>query len=104
MESPYAQKGWLDRENYDFIKYDDLIKATKAYVIEMNATPNYDMWRKQRASQGYDQAPRTSFHIIQSLRTYMPEDVFYLEKLKKIINENKFLYKYDNTTFQKTKK
>ncbi len=104
MDSPYAQKGWLDRENYDFIKYPDLIKATEAYVSEMNSTPNYDMWRKQRVRQTYKQTPQASFHMIQSLRTYMPEDVYYLEKLKKVINENKFLYQYDKAVFQKSKK
>lgn len=103
MESPYGQKGWLDRENYDFVKYSDLIKATESYVREMNSTPNYDMWRKQRARQTYNQTPQASFHMIQALRAYMPEDVYYLEKLKKVINQNKFLYDYDDVIFQKSK-
>ncbi len=104
MQSPYAQKGWLDRETYDFIKYPDLIQATEAYVQEMNATPNYDIWRKQRAKLSYNQSSQSSYQIIQSLRTYMPEDVYYLEKLKETINKNKFIYQYDKTIFQKSKK
>ena len=103
MESPYGQKGWLDRENYDFVKYSDLIKATESYVREMNSTPNYDMWRKQRARQTYNQTPQASFHMIQALRAYMPEDVYYLEKLKKVINQNQILYDYDDVIFQKSK-
>lgn len=103
MESPYGQKGWLDRDNYNFIKYSNLIDATRAYTTEMNSTPNYDTWRKQRIQQTYKQKERASFHMIQALRAYMPEDVYYIEKLKKVINENKFLYNYDNSTFQKSK-
>ena len=52
----------------------------------------------------YDQLPRASFYMIQSLRSYMPEDVYYIEKLKKVLNGNKFLYDYDDVVFQKLKK
>lgn len=104
MDSPYGQKGWIDREHYDFIQHSDLIKATESYVREMNATPDYDLWRKQRMKLASTPNKNSSFQIIQSLRSYMPEDVYYLEKLKKLINENRFIYKYDNAIFQKSKK
>ena len=103
MESPYAQKGWLDRENYNFIPYADLIQATEAYVSEMNATPDYELWRNQRTKTTIKPTSKASFYMIQALRSYMPEDVYYLEKLKKIINNNKFLYNYDNVVFQSLK-
>ena len=104
MQSPYGQKGWLDRENYDFIKYPNLVEATQKYVIEMNSTPNYDNWRLQRANQNYQQKRQGSFQIIQSVRTYMPEDVNYLAKLTNLINGNKFIYNFDTALFKKDKK
>jgi uncharacterized FlgJ-related protein len=104
MDSPYGQKGWMDRENYDFIKYPNLIAATQKYVLEMNSTPNYDGWRNQRANQNYRQKKQGSFQIIQSVRTYMPEDVNYVTKLKNELNQNKFVYDFDTTLFQKSKK
>lgn len=104
MDSPFGQKGWLDRENYDFIKYPNLIEATQKYVLEMNSTPNYDLWRQQRVNQNYQQKKQGSFQIIQSVRTYMPEDVNYLTKLKNELNQNKFVYDFDQALFQKNKK
>lgn len=104
MDSPYGQKGWMDRENYDFIKYPNLIEATQKYVLEMNSTPNYDGWRNQRANQNYRQKKQGSFQIIQSVRTYMPEDVNYVSKLKNELNQNKFVYDFDTALFQKSKK
>lgn len=104
MDIPYGQKGWLDRENYDFVKYPDLIQATQSYANEMNATPNYDLWRKQRTNLTYNQTPHATFHMIQSLRTYMPENIRYVDDLKKLLNDNKFLYAYDQAIFQKFKK
>ena len=104
MQSPYGQKGWLDRENYDFIKYPNLIEATQKYVTEMNSTPNYDYWRLQRANQNYQQKKQGSFQIIQSVRTYMPEDVNYLSKLANLINNNKFIYDFDTALLKKDNK
>ena len=104
MDSPYGQKGWMDRENYDFIKYPNLIEATQKYVLEMNSTPNYDGWRNQRANQNYRQKKQGSFQIIQSVRTYMPENVNYVSKLKNELNQNKFVYDFDTALFQKSKK
>ena len=104
MDSPYGQKGWLDRENYDFIKYPNLIEATQKYVLEMNSTPNYDGWRNQRANQNYRQRKQGTYTTIQSLRTYMPEDVNYVSKLKNELNQNKFVYDFDQALFQKSKK
>jgi uncharacterized FlgJ-related protein len=104
MDSPFGQKGWMDRENYDFIKYPNLIEATQKYVLEMNSTPNYDGWRNQRANQNYRQKKQGSFQIIQSVRTYMPEDVIYVTKLKNELNQNKFVYDFDTALFQKSKK
>ncbi len=104
MDSPYGQKGWLDRENYDFIKYPNLIEATQKYVLEMNSTPNYDSWRNQRANQNYQQKKQGSYVTIQTLRTYMPEDVNYVTKLKNELNQNKFVYDFDTALFQKSKK
>lgn len=104
IDIPFGQKGWLDRENYDFIKYSNLIKATEAYVREMNATPDYEMWRKQRMNLEHLQNRQSSFQIIQSLTSYMPEDLDYIEKLKECINNNKFIYTYDESVFQKAKK
>lgn len=104
MDSPYGQKGWLDRENYDFIKYPNLIEATQKYVLEMNSTPNYDGWRNQRANQNYRQRKQGTYTTIQSLRTYMPEDVNYVSKLKNELNQNKFVYDFDTALFQKSKK
>ena len=104
MDSPYGQKGWLDRENYDFIKYPNLIEATQKYVLEMNSTPNYDGWRNQRANQNYQQKKQGTYTTIQSLRTYMPEDVNYVLKLKNELNQNKFVYDFDTALFQKSKK
>ncbi|MBE6446261.1 MAG: hypothetical protein E7021_02545 [Alphaproteobacteria bacterium] len=103
MDSPYGQKGWLDRENYDFIKYPNLIEATQKYVLEMNSTPNYDGWRNQRANQNYRQRKQGTYTTIQSLRTYMPEDVNYVSKLKNELNQNKFVYDFDQVLFQKSK-
>lgn len=103
MDIPFGQKGWLDRENYDFIKYPNLIEATQKYVLEMNSTPNYDGWRNQRANQNYRQRKQGTYTTIQSLRTYMPEDVNYVSKLKNELNQNKFVYDFDQALFQKSK-
>ena len=103
MQSPYGQKGWLNRENYDFIKYPNLIEATQKYVTEMNSTPNYEDWRYQRAQQTYRQKKQGAYQMLQLLRTYMPEDVNYVAKLKDAINQNKFVYDFEQALFQQNR-
>ena len=50
-DAPFGQQGWLDNQTYAPIKYENLSDALHAYVVEMNATPNYDDWRRIRQNQ-----------------------------------------------------
>ena len=100
MESPYGQTGWLDEKNYKKIKFDSLIKATESYVQEMNATPNYFMWRIQRQNAEHKGANRRhSYNFSIALRVYRPEDPVYSTEIRKLILQNPFLSKMDELTF-----
>ena len=99
LDSPYAQKGWKDSKHYDFINYPDLYTATTAYVNEMNATPNYDDWRYLRMGRANKDYPQYAVKIAQTLGVYLPDDVFYTDKLQKLLKKNSFLFRYDNLMF-----
>jgi len=99
MDSPYAQKGWQDLENYSDLIYSDLIQATKAYVIEMNATPNYTDWRMERMKNNTQMNRQASMRMAQGLRTYQPEDVNYVDKIRKLMHKNLFIFNLDKSKF-----
>ena len=103
MESPFGQMGWLDNKTYAPIKYENLSDAVREYVKEMNATPNYDSWRSMRALKTYQQTPQITYHLATELNTYRPEDVEYLEKLRKLLDEEKFIFGMDDLNLKKNK-
>ncbi len=100
-ESPFGQMGWLDNQTYAPIKYDNLSDAVRAYVLEMNATPNYDDWRRARDRHFHQQTPRASLYMTQGLRTYRPEDTAYTEKVKRLMTDNPFIFKMDEINLTK---
>ena len=67
----------------------------------MNSIPNYDAWRLAREKQGYLKNLRSSYYMIQGLRPYRPEDVAYVEKIRKLMNKNTFLFDMDNLNLKK---
>lgn len=100
MSHPYGQMGWLNEETYDELPYDSLIKATEAYVAEMNSAPSYWMWRirRQRAAhQGTRN--RLAYRLAGSLYAYRPEDPYYVATLQKIILNNTPLSKLYEAAF-----
>ena len=101
MESPFGQTGWLDNKTYAPIKYENLTDAVKEYVKEMNSTPNYDSWRSMRVLKNYQQTPQITYHLASELLTYRPEDVEYLEKLRKLLDKEKFIFGIDNLNLKK---
>ena len=101
FESPFGQMGWLDNTTYAPIKYENLSDAVREYVKEMNATPNYDAWRSMRALKSYQQTPSATFQLVSDLRTYRPEDTEYLEKLRMLLEKEKFIYSMDDLNLKK---
>ncbi len=99
LASIYAQKGWKDKDHYDFVEYPDMIAATSAYVKEMNGTPNYDEWRRVRTRREQKDSPRYALNFASGLDVYMPEDVFYPQKIKDLLKANTFLFNYDQMKF-----
>lgn len=95
MKIPFGQTGWLNTKTYAPIPYNTLPEAVKAYVEEMNSMPNYDDWRYARAEQNYQQNQRGSYYMVSGLRTYRPEDVDYIEKIKNLMNSNPFIFDMD---------
>ena len=102
-DSPFGQQGWLDRQTYANIRYDNLSDAVKAYVKEMNSTPNYEDWHRLRAVQAQKQNAMTSLYMAGGLRTYRPEDTLYIEKIKQIITSHPFLFNMDKLNLKKIK-
>ena len=101
MESPFGQMAWLDNRTYAPIKYENLSDAVREYVKEMNSTPNYDDWRETRLKKTYQQTPRASYHMAQGLRTYRPEDVLYVSKIKELMYKNNFIFGLDDLNLKK---
>lgn len=99
--SPFGQMGWLDNQTYAPIEYENLSDAVHAYVVEMNATPNYDDWRRIREKYINSQAPRASHHIAGGLRTYRPEDPVYIEKIRRLMWDNPFIFDMDTLNLKK---
>ena len=100
MSHPYGQMGWLDEKTYDELPYDSLIKATDAYVSEMNSATNYWMWRltRQRAAHR-GMRDRLAAALASNLYPYRPEDPYYTATIQKIISNNRPLAKLHETTF-----
>ena len=100
MQHPYGQMGWIDEKTYDELPYESLIKATEAYVKEMNSASNYWMWRlrRQRATHR-GMRSRLAYSLAGSLYVYRPEDPYYTATLQKIILNNKPLSKLYEATF-----
>ena len=103
IQSPFGQMGWLDNQTYAPVKYENLSDAVKAYVIEMNATPNYDDWRRIRNKHTHQQTPDASYYMAGGLRTYKPEDAAYIEKIRTLMKENPFIFRMDKMNLKKTK-
>ena len=101
MESPFGQMGWLDNQTYAPIKYENLSDAVRAYVKEMNATPNYNDWRRIRQNQNNSQMPRASHYMTMGLRTYRPEDTAYIEKIRNLMGKNPFIFDMDQLNLKK---
>lgn len=100
IEHPYGQMGWLDEQTYDELPYDSLLKATEAYVAEMNAAPNYWMWRLRRQKATHrGTRNRLAFILAGSLYVYRPEDPYYAPTIQKIITNNKPLSALYEATF-----
>lgn len=100
MNSPFAQKGWIDREQYTDISYDNLIKATESYAQEMNSVSNYDEFRRIRMQYNTEKRSKAPFYMVQGLRTYLPEVVDYVDQVKSLMNKNQFLYTLDEVIFE----
>lgn len=103
MESPFGQMGWLDNQTYAPLKYENLSDAVRAYVIEMNSTPNYDDWRRIRDKHTHQQTPNASYYMVQGLRTYRPEDTAYIEEIRNLMKENPFIFDMDKLNLEKNK-
>ena len=101
LESPFGQMGWLDNHTYAPIKYKNLSDAVKAYIQEMNATPNYDDWRWARDKHTHRQTPRASLYMVSGLQTYRPEDTAYIEKIRNLMTLNPFIFKMDELNLKK---
>ena len=101
ISSPFGQQGWLDHQTYAPVSYSNLSDAVRAYVLEMNSTPNYEDWHYLRAQQNQRQTPKGSLYIAGGLRTYRPEDITYIEKVRKVLTENPFLFDMDNLNLKK---
>lgn len=100
MSHPYGQMGWLDEQTYDELPYDSLIKATEAYVSEMNGEPSYWMWRIHRQRSAHRGArDRLAYSLAGDLYVYRQEDPYYAPTIQKIIMNNKPLSKLYNATF-----
>ena len=99
MDSPYGQTGWIDDKHYENLKFDSLIKATESYVKEMNATPNYFLWRVKRQDAARRGNQNHSYNYAIALRTYRPEDPVYTQDVRILLLKNPFLSKMDNLTF-----
>ena len=101
MLHPYGQMGWLNEQTYDELPYDSLIKATEAYVTEMNSAPNYWMWRLRRQQAPHRRArSRLAYILAGSLYVYRPEDPYYTATIQKIITNNKPLAQLYEVTFE----
>jgi len=99
-EHPYGQMGWLDEKTYDEIPYDSLIKATDAYVREMNSADSYWMWRVYRQNAVHrGMRDRLAYSLAGKLRAYRPEDPYYHTTLQKIIMNNQPLTQLYQATF-----
>ena len=101
LESPFGQMGWLDNQTYAPIKYENLSDAVKEYVKEMNSTPNYDDWRRARDKHTHQQTPKASLYMVSGLRTYRPEDTAYIEKIRKLMTSNPFIFNMDGLNLKK---
>ncbi len=101
LNTPYAQKGWINNDKYDEVPYPDFISATNAYVLEMNATPNYEDFHRLRMESTSEKNQKSSLQIVQGLRTYMPEEVDYTDKVKSILTQHPFLFDFDEVILEK---
>jgi len=102
LTHPFMQMGWLDEEHYQPIEYDSLIKATDAYVQEMNAAPNYWLWRVQRQRATHrGNRKRLAYTSAGNLRSYLPEDPLYTITLQQLIINNPELKDLYDATFLK---
>lgn len=100
MEHPYGQMGWLDEKTYAEIPYDSLIKATDAYVKEMNTTANYWMWRARRQTSAHrGNLKSLAYTLAGQIRVYRPEDPYYHTTIQKIILNNQPLTELYQATF-----
>ncbi len=94
MQSPYAQKGWLDDKNYTETTYNSLIKATESYVEEMNSEPSYWPWREYRRRAAHRRATENLPYLLAGkLMSYQLEDPDYTRSLQQIITDNPFIIK-----------
>ena len=90
MNSPYAQKGWLDENTYADISYDSLIKATEEYVKELNAAPCHWLWRTRRRAAAHQRARQfLAFSLAGTMAPYLPEDPHYAVTLRQILDHNR---------------
>ncbi len=101
MDSPFEQMGWKDTQTYAPIQYKNLTDAVKEYMKEMNATPNYDDWRRLRAKYANKKITNPSYYMASGLRTYQPEDPAYFEKIQKLMNQNLFIFSMDDLNLKK---
>ena len=101
ISSPFGQQGWIDNKTYAPLLYENLSDAVRAYVQEMNSTPNYEDWHRLRAKHTQEQTPRASLYIAGGLRTYRPEDTAYIEKVKRILTTHPFLFNMDHFNLKK---
>jgi len=100
MQHPYGQMGWLDEKTYTDIPYDSLIKATEAYVAEMNRESSYWMWRLKRQRAAHRGTRRLlAYALAGTLNVYRLEDPYYAPTIQKIIINNKPLSELYEATF-----
>ncbi|MBQ4472343.1 MAG: hypothetical protein II942_03795 [Alphaproteobacteria bacterium] len=101
LSHPFMQMGWLDDEHYEPVSYNSLIKATDDYVQDMNAAPNYWLWRVQRQKAAHRAAAgtRLAYNMAGHLRSYLPEDPLYSVTLQQLIKNNPTLGELYNASF-----
>ena len=48
-----------------------------------------------------NQTPKAGYYMAKELQSYRPEDTAYLEKIRKLMNQNEFIFDMDNLNLKK---
>ncbi len=99
LNHPFSQMGWVDEKNYTELPFDSLLSATESYFKEMNGAPSYWFWRQRREKSAFNRPNKSASSLANGLRTYKPEDPYYMHTIQRIISNNKTLYKLKEAVF-----